>query len=98
MGSGFSKMKKQKKMMQEQFSQMQEQMKNTEYTGTSASDLVTIIVDGEKNLKSLKINPECVDPEDIEGLEDLIKQAFDNATEKMQDSSDNPLSNFDLPF
>lgn len=98
MGSGFSKMKKQKKLMQDQFSQMQEQMKNSEYTGTSASDLIKITIDGEKNLKSLKINPECVDLDDIEGLEDLIKQAFENASEKMQTSSDNPLSNFDLPF
>ena len=96
MGSGFSKMKKQQKLMQEQMAQMQDKMKDTEYTGSSASDLVKVTIDGEKNLKSLSINPECVDPEDIEGLEDLIKQAFENAIQSMADSPDNPMAN--LPF
>ena len=48
MGSGFSKMKKQQKLMQEQMAQMQDKMKNTEYTGSSASDLVKVTIDGEK--------------------------------------------------
>lgn len=84
MGSGFSKKKKQAKMLQEQFSQMQSQMQETEVTGTSGNGLVTIVLSGEHELKEIKIKPECVDPEDVEGLEDLIKAAYKDATNKLK--------------
>lgn len=75
MGTGFSKKKKQAKMLQEQFSKMQTQMKETEVIGTAGNGLVSITLTGENELKQIKIKPECVDKEDIEGLEDLIKAA-----------------------
>jgi DNA-binding YbaB/EbfC family protein len=84
MGTGFSKRKKQAKMMQEQMMSMQEQMKNVEVTGSAGNGLVTVILDGESNLKSIRIKPECVDAEDIEGLEDLIKAAFNDASKQQQ--------------
>lgn len=79
MGTGFSKKKKQARAMQEQLMQMQNQMKETEITGTAGNGLVTVIVNGELELKSIKIKPECVDPEDVDGLQDLIKAAFQDA-------------------
>lgn len=79
MGTGFSKKKKQAKMLQEQFSKMQEQIQEAEATGVAGNGLVTITLSGEHELKQIKINPECVDREDIEGLEDLIKAAYKDA-------------------
>lgn len=87
MGSGFSKKKKQAKMFQEQFSKMQTQMKETEATGSAGNGLVTIVLNGENEIKTLKIKPECVDPEDIEGLEDLIKAAYNDAAKKLKSQS-----------
>ena len=75
MGSGYSKMKKQAKMFQEQMAKMQEDMQNLEVTGSSGNGLVQITLSGEKEIKKLSINPECVDPEDIEGLQDLQRQS-----------------------
>ena len=83
MGSGYSKRKKQAKMMQEQFSQIQEKMAEIEVTGQAGNGLVTITLNGENALKSIKIKPECVDADDIEGLEDLIKAAYDEAHQKV---------------
>lgn len=84
MGTGFAKKKKQAKMLQEQFSKMQEKIQHAEVTGTAGNGLVKVTLGGENELKSLKISPECVDPEDIEGLEDLIKAAFNEASAKLK--------------
>ena len=87
MGSGFSKMKKQARAMQENFAKMQEEMQNKRVTGTSGNGLVTIVLDGNRNMKEVKIKPECVDPKDIEGLEDLIRAAYEEAAKQLEDTS-----------
>ncbi len=74
--------------MQQQMEQVREEMKSKEVTGKSGNGLVTIILDGERNIKDLKIKPECVDPEDTEGLEDLIRAAYEEATSQLGDESD----------
>lgn len=94
MGTGFSKKKKQARQMQEQLSKMQNQMESTEVTGVSGNGLVTIVLTGNHELKQIKIKPECADPEDIEGLEDLIKAAYQDALNKLQESS---MSNMKMP-
>lgn len=84
MGTGFSKKKKQAKILQQQFSQLQSQMQNVEVIGTAGNGLVTITLTGENEMKQIKIKPECVDAEDIEGLQDLIKAAYTDATNKLK--------------
>lgn len=87
MGSGYSKMKKQRKLFEEQFSKMQEEMQHSEYEGISGNGLVRVVLSGDKNIKSIKIKPECVNPEDVEGLEDLIFAAFKDAQDKLEENS-----------
>jgi nucleoid-associated protein EbfC len=84
MGSGFAKKKKQARMLQGQLSKMQNQMKETEVSGTAGNGLVTITLSGENDMKQIKIKPECVDPEDLEGLQDLIKAAYNDANKKLK--------------
>jgi nucleoid-associated protein EbfC len=84
MGTGFAKKKKQTKMLQEQLSKMHSQMKETEVSGTAGNGLVTLTLTGENDMKQIKIKPECVDLEDIEGLEDLIKAAYNDANKKLK--------------
>ena len=93
MGSGFSKMKKQMRMMQEQMDQMKETLQSTLIQGTAGNGLVTVTINGEKNLKKIAIKPECVS--DIEGLQDLILAAFEDASRNLekQQSGSSP-SNF----
>src|SRR5689334_12724392 len=92
MGSGFLKKKKQARMMQAQFSQMQEELSSKleqlEVTGTAGGDLVQITLNGSNEMKQIKIKPECVDPEDVDGLEALIKAAYKDACEKLKEKSD----------
>jgi len=93
MGTGFSKKKKQAKMMQEQLARMQDEMKNAEAIGSAGNGLVTITLDGEHAIKELKIKPDCVDPEDIEGLEDLIRAAHADALKKLNDKTQSGMPN-----
>lgn len=91
MGTGFNKRKKQAKMMQEQFMQMQEKLKDMEIIGSGGNGLVEVYINGDGDLQKIKIKPDCVDPEDVEGLEDLIQAAFKDAQEKLKKES--PMGN-----
>jgi DNA-binding YbaB/EbfC family protein len=86
MGSGFSKMKKQARLMQEQMGQAREKMETTLVEGSAGGGLVTVTMNGAKELKKIVIRPECVDPKDVEGLQDLILAAFQNGAEKLSEA------------
>lgn len=87
MGSGFARKKKEAKMMQQQFSQLQAQMSNVEVVGSAGGGLVTLTLTGEGEMKSIKIKPDCVDKEDVEGLELLIKSAYGDAQKKLKEKT-----------
>ena len=97
MGSGFSKMKKQARQLEEQLSKVQEEMQNLEVEGQAGNGLVQVKLNGDKELKEIKIHPDCVDKEDIEGLKDLIIAALKDGHQKVQDNSPNSLFE-SLPF
>jgi DNA-binding YbaB/EbfC family protein len=82
MGSGFSKMKKQARMMQEQMNQMEENLKNVLVEAHSGGGLVKVTLNGKKELKKIAINPEALS--DVEGLQDLILAAFEAASAKLE--------------
>ena len=94
MGSGFSKMKKQARMMQEQFSQMQSTMEKTLVEGSAGNGLVTVTLNGAKMLKKISIRPECLT--DVEALQDLIIAAFENGAEKLEQTTQDAPSS--MPF
>jgi DNA-binding YbaB/EbfC family protein len=91
MGSGFSKMKKQARLLEAQYAQMQEKMRNAEFVGSAGNGLVTVTLSGEKELKKIEIKPDCVDPKDVEGLQDLIKAAYQEAYQKAAAESEGGL-------
>lgn len=101
MGSGFSKMKKQARMLEEQFEKMQEEMKGKEVTGSSGNGLVTVLMNGDKEIKKIRIKPECVDLQDLEGLEDLIQAACADAYKQLGQNSPSGMGlpkGLSLPF
>ncbi|MBQ7725610.1 MAG: YbaB/EbfC family nucleoid-associated protein [Clostridia bacterium] len=74
-----NQMLKQAQKMQEDMAVLQADLEQREYTATSGGGLVTVTVDGKHLLKSLSIQPDAVDPEDPEMLEDLITVAVNEA-------------------
>ena len=80
MGGGFNmNMIKQAQKMQQDMQKMQEELENKEYTAQAGGGMVSATVSGKHELKSLAIDPEAVDPEDVEMLQDLIVAAVNEA-------------------
>lgn len=74
-----NQMIKQAQKMQEDMATLQEDLEAREYTATSGGGMIEVTVDGKHLIKSIKINPDAVDPEDVEMLEDLITVAVNEA-------------------
>ncbi len=75
---------KQAQKMQQQVASAQAELAETELTGTSGGGLVTATLTGLGEIKSVKIDPKAVDPDDVETLEDLIVAALHNAAESVR--------------
>lgn len=80
-GGNMNQMLKQAQQMQEDMAVLQADLETREYTATSGGGLIEVTVDGKHLIKSLKINPDAVDPEEPEMLEDLITVAVNEAIE-----------------
>ena len=101
MGSGYSKMKKQARQFEEQYEKMMEEAQSKRIEGSSGNGRVNVVVNGDKELKEVKISPECIDPNDVEGLQDLILAACQEAYKKAADQQPAGPSfpgGFSLPF
>lgn len=72
-------MLKQAQKMQADMAALQEDLEQREYTATSGGGMVEVTIDGKHLVKSIKINPDAVDPEDTEMLEDLVTVAVNEA-------------------
>lgn len=84
MGNMAGMMKKVQKM-QADMVKLQEELKARTIETTAGGGAVSVVVTGEKQIQSLKIKPEAVDPEDVEMLEDLIAAAVNEALKKVDD-------------
>lgn len=77
--------------MQSQMEQVQAQLAAALVTGTSGGGAVTVEMTGDQQVKSIKIKPEVVDPEDVEMLEDLVLTAVTEAITKSQEAASSKL-------
>ena len=82
-GGNMANMMKQAQRMQQQMLQMQQELK--EYEATSGGGVVKAVISGKKTLKSVTIDPEAVDPEDVEMLQDLVVAAVNEALRKAEE-------------
>ncbi|MEW2505228.1 YbaB/EbfC family nucleoid-associated protein [Amycolatopsis sp. CA-161197] len=85
-GGGFdlSQIMQQAQQMQQKLVEAQEELANTEVTGTAGGGLVTATVSGDSQLKNLVIDPKVVDPDDVETLADLVVAAVRDASANAQ--------------
>ena len=80
-GGNMNQMLKQAQKMQEDMQNLQADLEQREYTATSGGGLVEVTVDGKHFITGIKINPDAVDPDDSEMLEDLVTVAVNSAIE-----------------
>lgn len=83
-----NQMLKQAQQMQEQMASLQTELEEKEYTATSGGGMVEATVDGKHFIKGLKINPDAVDPDDAEMIEDLVTVAVNEAIQKAIDDAE----------
>lgn len=87
-----NQMLKQAQKMQADMAALQEDLEQREFTAVSGGGMVEVAVDGKHLIKSIKINPDAVDPEDVEMLEDLITVAVNEAINKAITTSEEEMS------
>ena len=78
-GMNQAAMMKQAQKMQQEMLRMQEEMENKTYSATTGGGMVTATVNGKHEVLDLKINPEAVDPDDVEMLQDMIIAAVNES-------------------
>ncbi len=85
-------MLKQMQEMQGKIAEMQAEMETMEVEGTSGGGMVKVIANGKHEIKSIVIDPEVVNPEDIEMLQDLIIAAVNQATQRISETQADKMS------
>ena len=78
-GPNMQQLMRQAQKMQEQMTKAQEELDAKEYEATSGGGMVTCRVNGKREVLSLTIKPEAVDPDDVEMLQDLVVAAVNEA-------------------
>lgn len=76
------KMMKQVQKMQADMAKAQEELKEMTVEAAAGGGAVRVVVTGKQELKEIKINPEVIDPEDVEMLEDLVLAAVNEGLRK----------------
>jgi nucleoid-associated protein EbfC len=76
---------KQAQKMQQDLLAAQEELASAEVSGSAGSGLVTAVVNGSGELRSLTIDPSVIDPDDVETLQDLIVAAVRDANRAAQE-------------
>lgn len=78
-GMNQAAMIKQAQKMQQEMLRMQEEMETKTYSAASGGGMVNATVNGKHELLSIEINPEAVDPDDVEMLQDMVIAAVNEA-------------------
>jgi len=93
MGGGMNmNMIKQAQKMQDDLLKMQAEMEDKTYSAQAGGGAVTAVVTGKRELSELVIEPDAVDPEDVEMLQDLIVAAVNEAMRKAESSMSDSMS------
>ena len=92
MGGNMSNMIKQAQKMQQDMLKMQEEMEQSEFEASAGGGVVTVKMSGKKELVSVSIKPEAVDPDDVEMLEDLVLTAVNDALSKVDAANASKMS------
>ena len=80
-------MMQQAQKLQAKLAKAQEELGNITVEASSGGEAVKVTIDGQQNIRSVKISPEVVNPEDVELLEDLILTAVSEAIAKSKEAA-----------
>lgn len=84
-GGNMGAMMKKVQKLQADMAKMQEEVKKKTVEVSAGGGVVKVVINGDKEIQSLKIEPSAVDPQDIEMLEDLIAAAVNESVRKVDE-------------
>ena len=94
-------MMQQAQAMQEQMQQTQAALEEKEYKATSGGGMVEVTIKGDYNVVGIKIDPEAVQPDDVEMLEDMVAAAFNEGVRVVKEDAEKQMGDisgaFNLP-
>ena len=91
MGKGMGDFMRQAQKLQDQIQKMQEEMADRTVEASSGGGMVTVVTNGKQDVVSIKIDPEVVNKDDVEMLEDLVLTAVKEAIAKSKETAANQL-------
>lgn len=91
-GGGSKKMLQQLQGLQQEMLDAQEEIAERTFTATAGGGIVKAVVTGDRKLKALTVDPEVVDPQDVEMLQDLIIAAINRAMEQVDEAAADRMS------
>ena len=101
-GGNMNSMLRQAQKMQQDMLKAQEELESKSYEASAGGGVVTAVVSGKKELTQVTIDPEAVDPDDVDMLQDLIVAAVNEAMRKASDDAASQMSKLtgglNLPF
>ena len=86
-GGNMQQMLKQAQRMQANIAKLQEELEAREYEACAGGGMVNVRANGKKELLSIEIKPEAVDPDDVEMLQDLVLAAVNEVLRKVEETS-----------
>ena len=101
-GGNMQQMLKQAQKMQEKLAKVQEELGAREYEASAGGSMVTVKANGKKEILALTIQPEAVDPEDVEMLQDMVMAAVNEVLRQVEETSSQEMGKLtgglNLPF
>ncbi|MBP3395793.1 MAG: YbaB/EbfC family nucleoid-associated protein [Clostridia bacterium] len=91
-GQSMNAMLQQAQKMQEEMAALQEELEGREYEVSAGGGAVTVKINGQKQILALDIQPEIVDPDDIETLSDILVAAVNEAIKRVEDTNNAEMS------
>lgn len=82
-GNNMQNLMRQAQRMQEEMSRKKAELDSTEFRASVGGGMVEVVMTGDKKVKSIKIKPEVVDPDDVEMLEDLVMSGVNDVVSQI---------------
>ena len=89
---GMNNMMKQVQKMQKQMEEQQKALEEAEFSATAGGGAVQVTVSGKKVLTKVTLDPDAVDPDDVEMLEDLIMVAVNDAMKQVDEANSSSMA------
>jgi len=97
-GANLQNLMRQAQKMQEDMQKSKEEIESTDFTASAGGGMVSVVMGGNRRIKSIQIKPEVVDPDDIEMLTDLICAGVNDALGQIEQAEKDKLPQMPMGF